>query len=917
MFSGLPRRLLNVLSRTMVLELNVARLQGLLNGDTPEKRFRSFLELLRQMDKALAIFEEYPVLARQLTICMNNWVDFSFEFLQHLCIDWEAIKTLFSQEQDPGLLAALSGAMGDRHRGGRSVMIATFSSGLQVVYKPKSLAVEGHFQELLTWLNGRGDHPPFLTLKILDRGSHGWVEFVASRPCTCEEEVRRFYERQGGYLALLYALEARDFHFENLIASGEHPVLVDLEALFHPRHDGSDEKHADEIACRMLVNSVLSVGLLPWRLPSSDGAKEAELSGLGGAPGQVLPFWVRQWEDANTDTMRFTRQQAVMLGGRNRPSLDGTAVNALDFTEAIVSGFSSMYRLLLRHRSELLAHSGSLARFAADEVRVILRPTRTYSLLLHESYHPDLLRNALDRDRFFDTLWIEAEYRPYLARVIPAEREDLQRGDIPMFTTRPGSRHLWTSVEGKVADFLEESGLARVQRRLGQFSETDLNKQLWFVRASLATLALREDEPKWPSYTPVEPRTSAKPQRLLEAASAVGNHLEMLALRGKDDVSWLGLKLTSKRHWSLVPLESDLYAGIPGVLLFLAYLGAVTGEERYTSLARAALATLRRQVEHTRPYLTSIGAFDGWGGIIYCLTHLGLLWKDPGLLEEAEEIVKLLPDLIEKDNRLDVIGGAAGCIGSLVSLYHCAPTDRTLAAAVQCGDRLIRQAQATKHGIGWVTDIPASGPLTGFSHGAAGMAWALMELATRTGQEQFRTAALEAVEYERSVFSPEAGNWPDLRKFEGSELEGNDASPSFATAWCHGAPGIGLARLRSLRHGADVRTLEEVEVALETTLARGFRCNHSLCHGDLGNLELLLQASQVLDEPQWRPQVDRLATMILESISQHGWLCGIPLGVESPGLMTGLAGIGYELLRLAEPTRVPSVLVLEPPLLQA
>jgi lantibiotic modifying enzyme len=194
-----------------------------------------------------------------------------------------------------------------------------------------------------------------------------------------------------------------------------------------------------------------------------------------------------------------------------------------------------------------------------------------------------------------------------------------------MFTTRPGSRHLWTSVEGKVADFLEESGLARVQRRLGQFSETDLNKQLWFVRASLATLALREDEPKWPGYTPAEPGTSANPQRLLEAASAVGNHLEMLALRGKDDVSWLGLKLTSKRHWSLVPLESDLYAGIPGVLLFLAYLGAVTGEERYASLARAALATLRRQMEHSRPYLTSIGAFDGWGGIIYCLTHLGLL----------------------------------------------------------------------------------------------------------------------------------------------------------------------------------------------------------------------------------------------------------------------------------------------------
>jgi lantibiotic modifying enzyme len=77
---------------------------------------------------------------------------------------------------------------------------------------------------------------------------------------------------------------------------------------------------------------------------------------------------------------------------------------------------------------------------------------------------------------------------------------------------------------------------------------------------------------------------------------------------------------------------------------------------------------------------------------------------------------------------------------------------------------------------------------------------------------------------------------------------------------------------------------------------------------------LLLQASQTFDDPQWRAQVNRIAAIVLESIHRDGWLCGVPLGVESPGLMTGLAGIGYELLRLAEPRRVPSVLMLEPPM---
>jgi lantibiotic modifying enzyme len=35
--------------------------------------------------------------------------------------------------------------------------------------------------------------------------------------------------------------------------------------------------------------------------------------------------------------------------------------------------------------------------------------------------------------------------------------------------------------------------------------------------------------------------------------------------------------------------------------------------------------------------------------------------------------------------------------------------------------------------------------------------------------------------------------------------------------------------------------------------------------------------------------------------------------LTNPGLMVGLAGIGYGLLRLADPQRVPSVLVLAPP----
>src|SRR5262249_40900981 len=171
---------------------NVARLQGLLHGDTPGERFLSFLQRLHQRDTVLALWQEYPVLARQLVLCIHQWVTFSLEFLQRLCADWEAIRATFSPKNDPGLLIQVDGGMGDTHQGGRSVLIARFSSGFRVVYKPRPLALGVHFQELLAWLNERGDHPPFRTIKILDRGTYGWVEFIAAQACSTSEEVRRF-----------------------------------------------------------------------------------------------------------------------------------------------------------------------------------------------------------------------------------------------------------------------------------------------------------------------------------------------------------------------------------------------------------------------------------------------------------------------------------------------------------------------------------------------------------------------------------------------------------------------------------------------------------------------------------------------------------------------------------------------------
>jgi len=202
-------------------------------------------------------------------------------------------------------------------------------------------------------------------------------------------------------------------------------------------------------------------------------------------------------------------------------------------------------------------------------------------------------------------------------------------------------------------------------------------------------------------------------------------------------------------------------------------------------------------------------------------------------------------------------------------------------------------------------------PLAGFSHGAAGIAWALLKAADICNNPVYRDVAQQALAYERSLFVAGAGNWADLRSGAG------DASPAGHAAamhaWCHGAPGIGLARLAMLEQMDDAQVRDEIKLALHSTTAHGFGGGHCLCHGDLGNVDLLVKAATALKDEQWLAEARRLTGSILTDQAARGWRCGVPGGVETPGLMVGLAGIGYELLRLADPRAIPSILLLEPP----
>ncbi|MGH8625115.1 MAG: type 2 lanthipeptide synthetase LanM family protein, partial [Gammaproteobacteria bacterium] len=815
----LAGRLTQLVSLPAVLEMHIARLEGRLNGDTPEERFRDFARSLGEPAVARRLFAEYPVLARLVVQAVDQWVATSLEFLEQLSRDSADLRATFHGGEGLGQLSELETGAGDAHRGGRSVRVLQFTSGLRVAYKPRSLAVDRHFMELLTWLNERrGELPAFRVLRVLDRADHGWAEFVEHIPCQTEQEVDRFYRRQGMNLALLHALGARDFHHENVIASGEHPVLIDLESLLAPYESGLASDLSFDRAVQDITRSVLAVGLLPFRVWTGKSSDGIDLSGLGTPAGQTTPLSMSVWEDIGTDAVRRQRRRVPLEESNNRPTLTGCKISVGDHAEALTHGFTAMYRLLKRHRDQLLAADGPLAAFVDDEVRAILRPTASYGVLLTEGCHPDVLRDALARDRLFDYLWAPVGQRSELAQVFAQERADLWRGDIPYFTTRPGSCDLWDSRGEKVRRFFPASGMELLRRRLGQFGAGDLARQLWYIRASLSSLAGKDRHAAGVGTRRVAVAEGTTRERLLAAARAVGDRLAGLAVYGDDDAAWNGLVFAGNRHPLIAPLGLDLYEGLPGVTLFLAQLGAVTGEDRFTILALAGLTTQLRLLDGGSAPFATVGAFSGLGGLIYELTRLAALWDRIDLRQRAEALADTLPPLVEHDEQFDVLGGSAGCLGCLLALYRKFPSDRTLAVARRCGDRLLTTGRATGPGLGWLVPGVTDRPLAGFSHGTAGIAWALLGLWDVTGDDRYQDAARKAIAYERSLFHADVGNWLDLRP----RAPGEDAGArAFMTAWCHGAVGIGLARLGRLQQMDDAEVRAEIESAVRTTLAQG------------------------------------------------------------------------------------------------
>lgn len=918
-------------SQTFQLEFNVylssqqsalSRIFEKLNPDLePEDQYyqQFFKQIMENGWKDF--FAEYSTLARIITIVITNWIDNTADFILRLANDISAITNQFAGGILPGLLLEIKGGISDSHNGGKGVITLKFESGLQLVYKPKNLELEQAWSELLRWFNEKGLSRDLKPLDIIQRKDYGWVEFIEAAECCCEQEVADYYHRIGALIGIIYLLNGNDCHYENLIASGAYPMLIDLETVMHHEAKPFLDEDADNAMFyvrKQLGSSVLRTGLLPSWIKGKDGFLY-DMSGIGGYGNGVSPYRFPKWDHVNTDQMKLSFVLASIHNQHNVPVYNGQQQTPLPYIEEIVSGFTAFYKLVIQHRNELPIHL-----FAAKELRFIFRSTRIYGMLIKKMMNPKYMRTGIER-----SIQTEQLIRAFLHIPAPnpywsiskSELRQIEELDIPVFWADSHKTDLKDNLGIISADHMCNAVYNEVKSNLKKMDEHDLKTQIRFIRAAIffkeATHdAVREAEKKealkFDNVLPTNKKV------LIESAMKIAQTLQSEAIFSADgSCTWMSVGIIGANRYRIQPLSLYLYDGIPGVALFLSALCSVTDHPEIKKLNSAAILSLRQVIKNMNKFrslaaISPIGIASGVTSVIYTLLKISTFLGDPSFIKDAESVSAMVtPSMIQNDSSFDIISGSAGCILGMLALYNESDHSESLEKAILCGEHLLKNiTKNNDESCGWA--VAGKKMLAGFSHGQAGIAYSLLKLYEVTGIERYRNAAEQAIEYENTLFSSEHNNWQDIRNFDGQK----GSVPHFMSSWCHGAPGIGLARLASKHLSDEPFVSSDIANAIKATqkAAKSMTSRDHICCGNMSLADILLYFAYKTGDQKLVLESAELTAKVIVAAEKRGHfniLLGADENFTNPGFFQGITGIGYSLLRQAFPEKLPSILIFE------
>lgn len=346
----LASQLQNICLRSLIAELNAYKTKKMLKGQDTREEYRYFCEeIVGKPGFKKTLFEKYPVLCRCIGERTEYLEAYYVEIINYFEKDRAQIQSIIGSNSKVCKIAHMTGGIADVHNQGRQVIRIQLDNGKEILYKPRSMENEQKYMRMLRWLSKKTGVSQY-EYDFRSFSDHSWCSIVEYKSCNSQEELREYYKRLGVQLFLTYFLSTKDLHYENIIACGEYPVLIDLETMVTTTYSHKRETADEEIYYR-LSHSVLATGLLPYSHWNREG-KGIDSSGIGGNEGQTYPFKVPTVINPKTSQMHIEYRYPQTQKAQNLATMNGNFESPVRYEEEILTGFTQAYQAVLDCKEE-------------------------------------------------------------------------------------------------------------------------------------------------------------------------------------------------------------------------------------------------------------------------------------------------------------------------------------------------------------------------------------------------------------------------------------------------------------------------------------------------------------------------------------------------------------------------------------
>ncbi len=872
--------------RVLIREIHRCAEEGLLRGNTGEEKYRDYQEkYLADGEYIRRLCESYPEMKRLLFLRICEVVGRLRGIVAAAVGDFERLNSDFFPGNPFSVIENIESGLSDSHRGGQSVAKLYLDNQEVLVYKPRNLKKEQCFLELYRFFCEETGLP-MKGLPILYRDTYSWEACVEQKPCENEAEVKRFFERTGVLLFLCYLMNVSDMHGENIIASGEYPVPIDLEVL--PGYcDDEACSDAKQLIRRELRYSVIGTGILPVIAWGDDG-EGIILNAIHNGGVIKAPFQVPVISHPESTDICITYRKGERELSGSLPVFRGKAAKPASYREEIGKGFQKAYRLFLEKKESLQKDFEALFE---GESRCLLRHTQQYHMYLRASFYPELLESGKRRRLFFHVL----DKSGITEEALASERAALYQMDIPIFYIRGKRRELLNEKGRECGEFLEKSPFESWKEKLAAFGEKDLDRQLSLIALSLGLLTertyIRRKEPVR--------RTDKVADRVKEQAKKAADCLDtMMSVYQGEDIGFYSPQAEEEGNYQICPMGMYLYDGIGGIAVFLAAILRENPCEPYSSIFELAVRKLFR---YTQSVLSDAGAaesehtgaFWGEGSIVYTYLLLYELRGEERFLTWAKKHIEIVARLLDTEKSMDYLSGLSGAAVVFLKLFRRTGEKSYLEMGLRAEERVWNCCEIQGASAGWPMR-EGTEPLAGMAHGNSGLILMYGYLLEETRDGRYREKIEKLLAYEESLY--ENGNWKDLRHPGGKRYANN--------AWCHGAAGILLSRLKLRQAGyedPEGRVERDIERCRQVFLADEEPEELCLCHGLAGNYLALRQYLQFEKDEELEREKRELGLRILQRLEREDVSSREKYNA---GLMTGNIGVVLALCEGSAPVNL-------------